>query len=261
MKPIAFSIFPVRASLRALGHSSLGSTFGVMLSAAFAVLGGAQLSLAEQFTNANGDFSLAGNWSPASVPTGVAVIANSPAVTANLTDGLIHSLTGELYVGATEGDGTLWATSGTITQAGAWTAVGLNSTGVLNVNGGSVKTTALNIGWQNTSSGTVTLSSGLVAPSALTSIGSASVNATGTLNVSGTGTFNAGSSIFVGYNGGTGYLNISGGYLGIDSIGAMNLGLFGGSNGHVVQSGGTVHIPTDWLNIGAGGGGGPVPTS
>jgi hypothetical protein len=40
-------------------------------------------------TNADGDFSVAGNWNPSSVPSGVAVIANDPALTDRLTDGFI----------------------------------------------------------------------------------------------------------------------------------------------------------------------------
>ena len=154
---------------------------------------------------------------------------------------------GELWVG--EGGGTLtsgvlgtYNLSGGILAANSWLAVGRNScNGTFNMTGGTLTKSANNnftmAGIGTAQTATFNLSGG-----AFTNLGGTWIGETANavFNLSGSGLAKVGSSS-VGYNGGTGYLNISGGtFISSQFNVGGNQTATSTSKGYVVQTGGTL---------------------
>ena len=236
------------------------------------MLGGAQASLAQTNAVASGDWSDPLTWNPAEPVAGTTaningsftVAVTQAGETANFLDlGTIAAQTGNLTV-ADPGDLSV----GTLLRVGQ--AAG--STGNLTMTGGSVTVNgAPDSGIGNGelivgdvgATGTASISGGLLSTADEIFIG-LGAGSNGTVNVSG-GTLQTGRlipptpplpngrSIIVGFDGGTGALNVSGGLVRTNFDLLVGLGV--GSNGSVTVSGGTIDTGFVFTNAFTGGAG------
>jgi len=172
---------------------------------------------------------------------------------------------GELWIGegitaVTPGVVGTYNLSGGILAANSWLAIGRSwANGTLNMTGGTLIKSANNnftmAGIGTTQTGTFNMSGGAFTNLAGTWIGE---TANAIFNLSGTGNVNA-LAASVGYNGGTGYLNISGGTF---KSSQFNVGgnqtATSTSKGYVVQTGGTLTMSGGDNRIGGPYGAGDV---